>query len=116
MDGQDFRKEKRIPVNNLPPKYRHFRVLQSSGEDDVVLTVDASVSGFGFISDMPEESYVEGTRIVLQPFGEERPVYAKVVFTKFYGAGTRVGVELLPIGYYKQYKKEILELMKHFGI
>ncbi|MDA3955807.1 PilZ domain-containing protein [Oceanispirochaeta sp.] len=111
MGTIESRKEKRIPVNELPEKYTGFSILLPHGVESMVYTIDASLNGFGFNSDSPLDDFIVGSRLVLYPNGTESPVYGKIVFSCKTDKGTRVGVQLQPYGGYEVYNKEIQEIL-----
>lgn len=113
MGTIESRKEKRISINELPLKYVSFSVLLPHGIESIVYTIDASKNGFGFISELATEEFIVGHRLVLYPIGNEHPLYGNIVFSSKVEKGSRVGVQLLPLGGYDLYKSELQEIIKN---
>ena len=111
MGTVESRKEKRISINELPLQYASFSILLPHGIESTVYTIDASFNGFGFISELPTEEFIVGHRLVLYPIGNEHPVYGNIVFCSKVDKGSRVGVQLLPLGGYNLYKIELQEII-----
>lgn len=111
MSSAEQRKEKRIKIDQLPEKYRHFSVLLSQGTTIQVETKDASLNGFGFLANLNESNFIVSTRLVLYPLGDEHPVYGKIVYAMEIDGKTRVGVQLQPLGGYQKYAEEIQKIL-----
>ena len=112
MSEHEYRKEKRIAAVELPEKYNSFLVLLPNDTLDSVTTVDASKSGFGFLSEFPIKNYKTGSEVALYPFGKNIPIYAQVVFSKQQYKYTRVGTKLLPYGNYQKYLDELSKIIE----
>ncbi|HKL85789.1 MAG TPA: hypothetical protein VJ861_05620, partial [Treponemataceae bacterium] len=82
MSGVEQRKEIRFPAHVLPEEYRTFSILLSQGKTATVKTVDASRNGFGFTAHLSSDNFILGSKIVLYPFGESRPVYGIIVYAQ----------------------------------
>jgi hypothetical protein len=107
MEGSEKRREPRVKAEALPARYREFSILLSHGQEAVVRTSDASLSGFGFYSDLPCEHFVVGTRLVLYPLGDEHPLFGIIVHCQATERGSRVGVHLQALGGYHTYAEQM---------
>ncbi len=111
MCEKELRKEYRIPAENLPGQYTRFTILLGQEGETEVQTTDLSLNGFGFLSALPEEAFIPGSRLVLYPLGKEQPLYGVVVHSSQNGRGTRVGIKLQPLGGYSDYSKAIQKIL-----
>ena len=104
MNDKDLRSENRIKAADLPDKYATFTVLLPEGLEEEVHTTDASLSGFGFVSSLPPNYYLKGTRIVLYPLGRQKALYGQIIHSSPEESGTRVGIHLQDLGAYETYR------------
>lgn len=111
MNDRELRKEYRIPAEKLPGQYTRFTILLGQEEETEVQATDLSLNGFGFITALPEESFIQGSRLVLYPLGKERPVYGIVVHAAKSDRGTRVGIKLQELGGYHDYTRAVQKIL-----
>ena len=112
MPGKYIRKELRIPVDNLPIKYKSLHVLLSERKKLSVHTADASLHGIGLLTKDSTSEINIGNVIKLDLFGQEQIVYGKVVYLKSGFGMTRIGLSIENIGAYNEYKSDIKQIMK----
>ena len=111
MSGAEKRNEIRISADRLPEEYHSFSILLPHGMEVIVHTSDASLNGFGFYSELDQNEFIVGCRLVLYPLGNEHPVYGIIVHSSATNKGTRVGVQLQKLGGYKNYTTAIQEII-----
>ncbi len=111
MNEKDLRKEYRIPAAELPAEYTRFTILLGDEDMAEVQTTDLSLNGFGFLTRLPPETFIAGSRLVLYPLGEDRPVYGIVVHAAATDRGTRIGVKLQELGGYAEYSRTIQKIL-----
>lgn len=116
MNDRELRKEYRIPADKLPGQYTRFTVLLGQEHETEVQTTDLSLNGFGFLTDLPEDSFIPGSRLVLYPLGKDQPVYGVVVHAARNDRGTRVGIKLQTLGGYHDYAHAIQKILDDLDV
>lgn len=116
MNDRELRKEYRIPAHNLPEQYTRFTILLGQEDETEVQTTDLSLNGFGFLSVLPEEAFIPGSRLVLYPLGKEQPLYGIVVHSARNDRGTRVGIKLQTLGGYNDYVQAIQKILDDLDV
>lgn len=111
MNEKDLRKEYRIPAADLPAEYTRFTILLGGEHTTEVQTTDLSLNGFGFLTRLSSENFVPGSRLVLYPLGEDRPVYGIVVHAAATDRGSRIGVKLQELGGYAEYSRAVQKIL-----
>lgn len=111
MNERELRKEYRIPAEKLPAQYTRFTILLGQENEADVQTTDLSLNGFGFLTDLPVEDFIPGSRLVLYPLDKECPVYGIVVHATMLDRKTRVGVKLQELGGYQDYTRAVHKIL-----
>ena len=107
MQSRYIRKEKRIPAEKLPEKYRRLKVTTSSKKVLDAVTSDASISGFGFFTSDSTMDLDVGSAIEFQPEGSVTSFTGKIVYVRTDIGKSRIGASLEQKDGYQEYKKEL---------
>ena len=105
-----LRRENRVPAKHLPKELGTFYVTPSDSEAAKVNAVDASFGGIGFTTDIDPKAFPNGSHLNMYPFGVKDPLKGRVIFKQKVGGTTRVGVQILQSGGYKQYMKKMKDI------
>ena len=112
MQSRYIRKEKRIPAEKLPQRYRSFSVVTPSKKIINAVTADASMKGYGFVTKDSTGDLGVGSHIELQHSGGEKPVHGTVVYVKMELDGMRIGATLDNKDGYDEYKRDLSAVIK----
>lgn len=111
MKETNLRTEERFPAALLPHHLQTVTVMLR-GQEAIGVVVDASLSGFGFVVQKSVDNFILGSTIAIYPGGTRKALYGTVVFARTIDEGnSRVGVRLLEVGRYLEYRVELQQII-----
>jgi hypothetical protein len=115
MPFTEHRLAPRISAEALPAHYRRYAIRVTPNLVDEVLAYDSSVTGFSFVSNLPQKDFRIGSEVVAFPIGSEWPVKGLVKYAASVPNGTHVGLSLKLTDEFNAYRDVISSMFEDVG-